>query len=147
MDVYVVTEIMDYDLHDMCRCICFAEMIDQTRTIMYQMLSGLNHMHKSNVLHRDIKPGNILVNLNCDLKICDMGMAKLITSKVNNDGDLTDFVITPWYRPPEMVMRYGIEKYDSKVDMFSAGCVLAEMLRQKPLFQSKGEEEQVLKMI
>jgi len=62
---------------------------------------------------------------------------------VNNDGDLTNFVCTRWYRPPELVMEYARETYDQKIDMFSVGCVLAEILTGKILFQSQDTKEQI----
>ena len=108
---------------------------------MAQILEGLVYMHGSGVLHRDIKPGNLLCNLDCEVRIADFGLGKLISGEVNNDGDLTNFVCTRWYRPPELVMGYSKETYDSKLDMFSTGCVLAEILRGKVLFQSEDEKE------
>jgi serine/threonine protein kinase len=109
--------------------------------MMKQILEGLNFMHKTGVLHRDIKPGNLLVNTeDCKITIADYGLGKLITQRVNNDGDLTDMVQTRWYRCPELLMEYCAETYDSKLDLWSAGCVLAEMLRGKVLFESQDEK-------
>jgi serine/threonine protein kinase len=111
------------------------------------MLEGLNFMHKSGVIHRDVKPGNTLVSEKWHLKIADFGLSKLITEKVNNNGDLTDEVCTRYFRAPELVIGYAEETYDSKIDMFSTGCVLAEMLRGKILFESEDSAEQIKRFI
>lgn len=95
------------------------------------------------MLHRDLKPGNILVNDDCTVRVADFGLGKLITSEINNDGDLTDFVCTRWFRPPELMMGYCRETYDEKIDCFSVGCILAEILRGRVLFQSASEADQV----
>jgi len=98
-------------------------------------------MHESGIMHRDIKPGNLLVDQAGNLKVADFGLSKFICGKINEDYDLTDFVVTRWYRPPELTMRYSNEKYDEKIDMWSVGCVAYEMLTQEILFQSTEEEQ------
>lgn len=78
------------------------------------------------MVHCDLKPGNILVDQNCDLKICDLGLARA------QELSTTDYVATKWYRAPEILLTW--QAYDEKVDIWSAGCILAELLRGKPLF-------------
>ena len=82
-------------------------------------------MHGSGIIHRDIKPSNLLINSNCDLKICDFGLATVKNGKINKDAQLTDYVVTRWFRAPELLLRFGSKNYDSKIDMWSVGCVLA----------------------
>ena len=98
---------MDSDLHAIPRVQELRQQTSQVKFMMFQILLGLDFIHKSGVLHRDIKPGNIMVNANCQVKIGDFGLGKLLTKQVNNDGDLTDEVATRWYRAPELVMRMG----------------------------------------
>jgi p38 MAP kinase len=86
------------------------------------------------VVHRDLKPSNILVNENCDLKICDFGLARI------QDPQMTGYVSTRYYRAPEIMLTW--QKYDVEVDVWSAGCIFAEMLEGKPLFPGKDHVNQ-----
>jgi p38 MAP kinase len=86
------------------------------------------------VVHRDLKPSNILVNENCDLKICDFGLARI------QDPQMTGYVSTRYYRAPEIMLTW--QKYDVEVDIWSAGCIFAEMLEGKPLFPGKDHVNQ-----
>lgn len=96
---------------------------------MYQIISGLNEIHKFNVIHRDIKPENILVSKNGVLKIADFGMARIIASP---GRAMTRNIVTRWYRPPEIF--FGSKYYSYAVDMWAIGCILAELYQKKPLF-------------
>ena len=88
------------------------------------------------MLHRDIKASNLLISNTGELKIADFGLARMVSDKRK---DLTPTVITLWYRPPEILL--GLKKYDSKADMWSVGCVLAELLNGRPLFPASSEAE------
>jgi p38 MAP kinase len=85
-------------------------------------------------VHRDLKPSNILINENCDLKICDFGLARL------QDPQMTGYVSTRYYRAPEIMLTW--QKYDIEVDVWSAGCIFAEMLSGRPLFPGKDHVNQ-----
>lgn len=108
--------------------------------MIYQILRAIQFMHESGVMHRDIKPGNILMDRQGNIKIADYGLGKFLHGKVNEDYDLTDFVVTRWYRPPELIMRFAADTYDEKIDMWSVGCVAYEMLTQKILFQAEEDD-------
>eukprot|EP00760_Papus_ankaliazontas_P040036 PhM_4_TR9833/c1_g1_i1/m.13435 len=108
---------------------------------LYQALRALKVIHTAGVIHRDITPANILVNTNCDLKICDFGLAK---EEAENE-DMTDYVTMRWYRAPELVMEH--RHYDAQVDVWGVGCILAELLGSKPLFPGKDRVNQLDKIL
>ncbi|GMF69694.1 unnamed protein product [Aspergillus oryzae] len=95
---------------------------------------GLKYVHSAGVVHRDLKPSNILINENCDLKICDFGLARI------QDPQMTGYVSTRYYRAPEIMLTW--QKYDVEVDIWSAACIFAEMLEGKPLFPGKDHVNQ-----
>jgi len=101
---------------------------------LYQILRGLKYVHSAGVVHRDLKPSNILVNENCDLRICDFGLARI------QDPQMTGYVSTRYYRAPEIMLTW--QKYDVAVDIWSTGCIFAEMLEGKPLFPGKDHVNQ-----
>ena len=207
-DVYLVSELLDTDLHVVVKSKQKLQ-DDHQKYFIHQLLKCLNYIHSAGVIHRDLKPGNLLMNSNCDLKLCDFGLARggipfkersTPTSTTNSpqvvtgmpspaqgvalareqgvaqmlrrcsipnvgpneipregidssddvpppasnavkpdeelDGgyELTDYVITRWYRPPELLL---MSRYNHAVDIWSTGCILAEMILRKPLFPGK----------
>ncbi|EFC35282.1 predicted protein, partial [Naegleria gruberi] len=98
-DVYIVNELMDTDLYQVIKSKQVLSS-DHIQYFVYQILRGLKYIHTSNVLHRDLKPSNILVNENCDVKICDLGLAR----GFDNNSEMTEYVVTRWYRAPELVL-------------------------------------------
>ena len=103
-------------------------------TIPKQSQRGLKYLHSAGVIHRDLKPSNILVNENCDLKICDFGLARI------QESHMTGYVSTRYYRAPEIMLTW--RKYNEKVDVWSAGCIFAELLLGEPLFPGKNHINQ-----
>jgi mitogen-activated protein kinase 15 len=84
-------------------------------------------------MHRDLKPSNLLINSDCSLKICDLGLARTISSRnPGEDSIFTEEVATRWYRAPEVLL--GSQTYDQSADVWSIGCILAEVLIGKPFF-------------
>lgn len=113
-DIYIVQDLMETDLH---RIIYSKQAltIDHVQYFVYQILRGLKYIHSSNVLHRDLKPSNLLVNANCDLKICDFGLARGVEDE--QSGALTEYVVTRWYRAP---VRCDVWDYSCGIESIGA---------------------------
>lgn len=103
-------------------------------------------MHSVGVFHRDIKPGNILVSKDCQIRITDFGLARFMDERTlvgeNPGNPMTEYVVTRWYRSPELLLAPN-RPYSAAIDMWSVGCILAEMIRRKPLFPGKSHTHQV----
>ncbi|KAL5736690.1 hypothetical protein ACOSQ2_031478 [Xanthoceras sorbifolium] len=140
-DIYVVFELMESDLHQVIKA-----NDDLTREhhqfFLYQMLRALKYMHTANVYHRDLKPKNILANANCKLKVCDFGLARVAFSDTPTTVFWTDYVATRWYRAPELCGSF-FSKYTPAIDIWSIGCIFAEVLTGKPLFPGKSVVHQL----
>ncbi|XP_062217446.1 mitogen-activated protein kinase 8 isoform X2 [Phragmites australis] len=140
-DIYVVFELMDTDLHQVIKA-----NDDLTKEhhqfFLYQMLRALKYIHTANVYHRDLKPKNILANANCKLKICDFGLARVAFSDTPTTVFWTDYVATRWYRAPELCGSF-FSKYSPAIDIWSIGCIFAEILTGKPLFPGKNVVHQL----
>eukprot|EP00798_Chlamydomonas_sp_ICE-L_P026082 gene26082-11787_t len=138
-DVYIVYELMDTDLHQIIRS-SQSLTNEHFQYFVYQVLRGLKYVHTANVLHRDLKPSNLLLNASCDLKICDFGLARTSTER----NFMTEYVVTRWYRAPELLL--SCEQYTAAIDVWSVGCIMAELLGRKPIFPGKDYVDQ-LKLI
>ena len=163
-DIYIITDLMETDLH---RVIYSRQELtdDHIQYFIYQILRGVLYMHSANIIHRDLKPANILANRNCDLKICDLGLgraevydydekkvskkpkkkAKGDESDSEEDPELTEYVITRWYRAPEVILCPS--HYAKAVDIWSVGCIFAELLGRQPLFPGDHYLDQIQKII
>ncbi|KAJ2960525.1 hypothetical protein NQZ79_g4101 [Umbelopsis isabellina] len=138
-DVYLIQELMETDMHRVIRTQDLSD--DHCQYFIYQTLRALKAMHSANVLHRDLKPSNLLLNANCDLKICDLGLARSANSADENSGFMTEYVATRWYRAPEIMLTF--KEYTKAIDVWSVGCILAEMLSGKPLFPGRDYHHQL----
>ncbi|KAF9021609.1 Pkinase-domain-containing protein [Hymenopellis radicata] len=141
-EVYLVQELMETDLHRVIRTQELSD--DHCQYFIYQTLRALKALHSADVLHRDLKPSNLLLNANCDLKLCDFGLARSARPPPNVDDSstfMTEYVATRWYRAPEVMLTF--KEYTRAIDMWSVGCVLAEMLSGKPLFPGRDYHHQL----
>ena len=139
-DVYVVTDLMTTDLGKIFAQQGASIAEEHATWIVYQMCLGLNYIHAAGVLHRDIKPGNMLISEDGQLKIADFGLARC-----DNGENLTDYVATRWYRPPELLL--ASDTYTHAVDMWGVGCIAAECLRRKTLLPGTDYINQVTQII
>ncbi|XP_030938721.1 mitogen-activated protein kinase homolog D5 [Quercus robur] len=135
-DVYIAYELMDTDLHQIIRS-NQALSEEHCQYFLYQILRGLKYIHSANVLHRDLKPSNLLLNANCDLKICDFGLAR-VTSETDF---MTEYVVTRWYRAPELLLNSS--DYTAAIDVWSVGCIFMELMDRKPLFPGRDHVHQL----
>ncbi|CAF0765779.1 unnamed protein product [Rotaria sordida] len=138
-DIYIVQCLMECDLYKLLRHQRLTD--EHICYFLYQILRGLKYIHSANVLHRDLKPSNLLLNTNCDLKICDFGLARIADPNKDHSGLLTEYVATRWYRAPEIML--NARGYYKPIDIWSVGCILAEMIGGKPLFPGKHYIEQI----
>ncbi|KAL3727535.1 hypothetical protein ACJRO7_032294 [Eucalyptus globulus] len=140
--LYLVFQYMEHDLAGLAASpgIKFTE--SQVKCYMHQLLSGLEHCHNRHVLHRDIKGSNLLIDNDGILQIADFGLASFFDP--NHKQHMTSRVVTLWYRPPELLL--GATDYGVGVDLWSAGCILAELLAGKPIMPGRTEVEQLHKI-
>lgn len=132
---YVVLDLMESDLHQIIHS-SQPLTLEHARYFLYQLLRGLKYIHSANVLHRDLKPSNLLINENCELKVGDFGMARGLCAKPDEyKYFMTEYVATRWYRAPELML--SLHEYTQAIDMWSVGCIFAEMLGRKQLFPGK----------
>ncbi|KAF8089523.1 hypothetical protein N665_0503s0022 [Sinapis alba] len=140
-DVYMVMEHLEHDLKCLMERKKQPFSTSEVKCLMLQLLEGVHYLHTNWIIHRDLKPSNLLMNNSGELKICDFGMARQYGSPIK---PYTQMVITQWYRPPELLL--GAKQYSTAVDMWSIGCIMAELLSQKPLFPGKTELDQLQKI-
>ncbi len=136
-DVYLVTPLMGADLNNIVKTQKLSD--DHVQFLLYQILRGMKYVHSAGIIHRDLKPSNIAVNEDCDLKILDFGLAR------PTDNEMTGYVATRWYRAPEIMLNWM--HYHQTVDMWSVGCIMAEMLTGKTLFPGTDHIDQLTKIL
>ncbi|CAL8259237.1 unnamed protein product [Gadus morhua 'NCC'] len=135
-EVYFVTHLMGADLNNIVKCQKLTD--DHVQFLIYQILRGLKYIHSADIIHRDLKPSNLAVNEDCELKILDFGLAR------HTDDEMTGYVATRWYRAPEIMLNWM--HYNMTVDIWSVGCIMAELLTGRTLFPGTDHIDQ-LKLI
>lgn len=140
--IFIVLEFMEHDLKSLMENMSQRHFsISVVKNVIIQLMSGVAYLHNSWILHRDVKTSNILYNNKGEIKLCDFGLARRYSSCLES---YTNAVITPYYRPPELFL--GVEKYSTEVDIWSCGCILAEIIIKGPIFMGKGELEIINKI-
>ena len=146
-DIYLTFEYMETDLHAAIRANILQEIHKQY--ILWQTLKALKFMHSAQLVHRDMKPANLLLNSDCLMKVADFGLARSLLEERTEEKEgslpLTDYVATRWYRSPEILLGSGT--YGFPVDMWATGCILGEMFSGKPMFPGTSTMNQLEKII
>lgn len=145
-DIYLVFEFMETDLHAVIRARILEDIHKQF--ILYQLLKTLKYLHSAELLHRDMKPSNLLLNSDCLMKVADFGLARSILTLEREQVTkpvLTDYIATRWYRAPEILL--GSTKYTKGVDMWSVGCILGELMLEKPIFPGSSTMNQLERIV
>jgi len=138
----LVFEFLDQDLKRfMDACGENGIQAETTKSFLYQLLRGIAYCHEHRVLHRDLKPQNLLINMTGELKLADFGLARAFGIPVRN---YTHEVVTLWYRAPDVLL--GSRKYSTSVDIWSVGCIFAEMVNARPLFPGTNDADQLMKI-
>jgi mitogen-activated protein kinase 15 len=139
-DLYLVFDLMETDLHVVIRAKILKDI--HKKFVMYQLFKSLKYLHSADLVHRDLKPSNMLINSDCTMKLADFGLARSIIE--NNSGEppiVSDYIATRWYRAPEILL--GSQVYTKAVDLWSSGCILAEVLIEQVLFPGKSSLNQI----
>lgn len=144
--VYLVQELMETDLQRIINNYGTNPLSDDhIQYFTYQILRALKSIHSAQVIHRDLKPSNLLLNSNCDLKVCDFGLSRCLASSSDSKetlvGFMTEYVATRWYRAPEIMLTF--QEYTTAMDIWSCGCILAELVSGKPLFPGRDYHHQL----
>ncbi|KAK7399986.1 hypothetical protein VNO78_11184 [Psophocarpus tetragonolobus] len=139
--IFMVMEYMEHDLKGLMEAMKQPFSQSEVKCLMIQLLEGVKYLHDNWVLHRDLKTSNLLLNNRGELKICDFGLARQYGSPLK---PYTHLVVTLWYRAPELLL--GAKQYSTAIDMWSLGCIMAELLSKEPLFNGKTEFDQLDKI-
>mmetsp|Transcript_19044 Transcript_19044/g.38462 ORF Transcript_19044/g.38462 Transcript_19044/m.38462 type:complete len:393 (+) Transcript_19044:72-1250(+) len=140
-EVFMVMPFLQADLHKVIYSKQVNLMESHCQAFSCQILRGLKYLHSAGIVHRDLKPSNILTNKDCTLRIGDLGLAR---GRTHEETVLTDYVVTRWYRAPELILLP--EGYGEAVDLWSVGCIHYELMARKPLFPGKDHAD-MLRMI
>src|ERR1700761_1691918 len=134
-------EFLEHDLKTLLEDMAEPFLPSETKTLMLQIVAATEYLHSNWMLHRDLKTSNLLLNNRGEIKLADFGMARYTS---NPPPKLTQLVVTLWYRAPELLL--GAEEYGFEIDLWSVGCIFAELLTKDPLFQGKNEVDQLSKI-
>lgn len=136
-DVYLVTHLMGADLSGIIKTQLLSD--EHIQFLTYQILRGLKYIHSAGIIHRDLKPSNLAVNEDCELKVLDFGLAR------HTEAEMTGYVATRWYRAPEIMLNWM--RYNQTVDIWSVGCIMAELITGRTLFPGKDHIDQLLRIM
>ncbi|XP_055956608.1 cyclin-dependent kinase 9-like isoform X2 [Patella vulgata] len=139
---YLIFEFCEHDLAGLLSNINVKFKLSEIKKVMSQLLNGLYFIHSNKILHRDMKAANILITKNGVLKLADFGLARAFSlPKHGQSNRYTNRVVTLWYRPPELLL--GERNYGPAIDLWGAGCIMAEMWTRSPIMQGNTEQHQL----
>ncbi|KAF7390726.1 cyclin-dependent kinase-like 1 isoform X1 [Vespula maculifrons] len=138
---YLVFEFLDHTVLDELERSPDGLGLEVSKRYIFQVLRGLNFCHNNQIMHRDVKPENVLVSSNGVIKLCDFGFARLIS---NSKESCTDYVATRWYRAPELLV--GDSRYGKEIDIWAVGCLYAEIMTGDPIFPGESDIDQLYRI-
>ncbi|KAJ2799953.1 hypothetical protein H4R20_004240 [Coemansia guatemalensis] len=139
--IYMVMDFMEHDLRTLMESMRESFRPSEVKSLLLQLCSAIAHLHDNWIVHRDLKTSNLLMASGGALRVADFGLARKYSSPL---GHMTGLVVTLWYRAPELLM--GEKQYSTAVDMWSVGCIFAELFVGQPLFQGRGEIDQITRI-
>lgn len=137
--IFIVMDFIEHDLKTLLSTMRTPFLASEIKTIMLQLLSATSCCHSNWIIHRDLKTSNILMNNRGQIKLADFGLARMYGEP--SIGNMTQLVVTLWYRSPELLL--GAQDYDTAIDLWSIGCIFAELILRDPIFPGKGEIDQL----
>ena len=155
MDIYIVFDFMESDLHAAIKLNALQEVHKQY--VLHQIMKALKYLHSGGLIHRDMKPSNVLLNSDCQVKLCDFGLARSVATSSSSSSSattksfeyanpiMTEYVATRWYRAPELLL--GSTTYTKGVDIWAVGCILAEMIVGKAVFPGDSTLDQLERVL
>ncbi|KAH0437576.1 hypothetical protein IEQ34_026215 [Dendrobium chrysotoxum] len=142
--IFIVMDFIEHDLKTLLQIQKKPFLASEIKTLLFQILSATASLHKNWIIHRDLKTSNLLMNNRGQIKLADFGLARMYGDPPGDEEDMTSLVVTLWYRAPELLL--GAERYDTAIDIWSVGCIFAELINIEPLFCGKNETDQVMKI-
>ncbi|GAA5872368.1 hypothetical protein JCM8547_000910 [Rhodosporidiobolus lusitaniae] len=139
--VFIVMDFVEHDLKTLLANMPTPFLASEIKTLVMQLLSAIALCHDNWIVHRDLKTSNLLMNNRGQIKVADFGLARMYGEPL---GDMTQLVVTLWYRAPELL--FGATEYSTAVDMWSIGCIFGELILREPLLPGRGEIDQVNKI-
>ncbi|ORZ02605.1 Pkinase-domain-containing protein [Syncephalastrum racemosum] len=140
--VFIVMDFIEHDLKTLMTEMRTPFLQSEVKTLMLQLLSAVKLLHDNWIVHRDLKTSNLLLNNRGEIKVADFGLARKFGSPL---GRMTQLVVTLWYRAPELLL--GAKEYTTAIDMWSIGCIFAELINNEPLLPGRSEIDQIDKIV
>ncbi|XP_053462728.1 cyclin-dependent kinase 9-like [Nycticebus coucang] len=140
--IYLVLDLCEHDLAGLLGNVLVKFTLSEIKRVMQMLLNGLYYLHRNKILHRDMKAANVLITRDGVLKLADFGLARAFSLAKNRQPNrYTNRVVTLWYRPPELLL--GARDYGPPIDLWGAGCIMAEMWIRSPIMQGHTEQHQL----
>ncbi|PWN32055.1 kinase-like protein [Meira miltonrushii] len=142
--IFIVMDFIEHDLKTLLQTQTMPFLASEIKTLLHQLLSATALLHRNWIIHRDLKTSNLLMNNRGQIKLADFGLARMYGDPPMDEEEMTQLVVTLWYRAPELLL--GTKRYDTAIDIWSVGCIFAELINKEPLFCGKNETDQIMKI-